>query len=652
MTVGVRGFAIPCIARSAPTLIAMKAMESSARWRGAVAVAVGAVVLRIVFGVSTWAPGWSALTWDDFTRVAIAQEWAAAPYVADGLVWLPLPVWITGSVFAIAGRWFLESPMALMAMLNTAAVMVASAISAWSAHRLFGSRIGTLGVFLLTLFAPWAYFLSLSGLAEPLYFVAIALTSAGLVSWAASGQDRWLGLGSFGVAAAAAMRYEGWWLAAAFLAVICVDALLLLRTHAVRFVVRSRARSLAIAAAPFVVPVAWMAVNVAQTGSPTTFARESARYFESAYGGFERRLDRLVYYPAAMVRAAPILLLLEGVAAFVHRRRRGVVLLVGLFATQFLLFYGASAVTGAYGAFPERFLFAYALGLSPLVAGLPGAFRAARVPAGLGRLLGAGLVAIVVLGTMVRLGDRPVEWTHAPDLLALNEQLGAVTTDGRNVTVVIGEGTEIDVIPMRIQNGDRVEVLVADGLLGTPARASLWAERVPFDVVALDLPADPSIGRYRLGGPMADQMTLSPCDGCDGWLWRDEAGIERPVGGGPYLGLEFTTDDPAPGQRTALIKRIQRTPDIGRGSVDLRWLYGHGFNRGRMNMVVVLDDEPIFRADIGDPSRWTEVRFDVPPGQGTSELRIEVVALEGIEDGWAWGRASTVLVRRFSVETQ
>ncbi|MGB5168846.1 MAG: hypothetical protein WBP49_10630, partial [Acidimicrobiia bacterium] len=222
---------------------------SAPRRRTLILLVVAAVVVaRIALGYLTWAPGWSALTWDDFTRVAIARHWADAPFWFNGFVWLPLPVWITGSIYTVAGGWFASSPMALMAIINTVAVFIAAAIAAWSAHRMFSDTIGTLTVFVVVLFAPWSYFLSLSGLAEPLYFVAIATAAAGLVSWAVSGKNTSLVVGSLGVAAAAGMRYEGWWLAGAWIAVIGIDSLLLLRRRPFGDVLRERFATLLIAA--------------------------------------------------------------------------------------------------------------------------------------------------------------------------------------------------------------------------------------------------------------------------------------------------------------------------------------------------------------------------------------------------------------------
>ena len=78
-------------------------------------------------------------------------------------------------------------------------------------------------------------------------------------------------------------------------------------------------------------------------------------------------------------------------------------------------------------------------------------------------------------------------------------------------------------------------------------------------------------------------------------------------------------------------------------------MWGHGFNRGRMSIQVMLDDALVFESDIGDPSRWRSVDFTIPAGTEPSELSVSVVALPGIEAGWGWGTASGVLVRSLTV---
>ena len=61
-----------------------------------IVAAVLLVATRAALAFLIWEPGYSALTWDDFSRVAISQGWAQNPYVIADLVWLPLPTWING----------------------------------------------------------------------------------------------------------------------------------------------------------------------------------------------------------------------------------------------------------------------------------------------------------------------------------------------------------------------------------------------------------------------------------------------------------------------------------------------------------------------------------------------------------------------------
>jgi hypothetical protein len=269
------------------------------------------------------------------------------------------------------------------------------------------------------------------------------------------------------------------------------------------------------------------------------------------------------------------------------------------------------------------------------------------------RVLKPAAVAIIVVAvviTGVRMQDRPEEWTHAPDLLALNEQIGLVAVPGVR-EVVAGPDTETDHIPLNVQNGDRVALSVTSDPTAIPGQAGdVRLERSPSRILEFDLNNAPAIGRYRLAGPRAEEFRLPPCTGCEGWRWIDEGGNERPLEGGPYLGFQFVTNDPLAGERTAIATTIPPSEQARSGRVDLRGLWGHGFNRGRMSIVVALDDTVLSTTDIGDPSRWRTVEFDIPAGAEAHVLSVSVVALPGIEAGWGWGTASGVLVRELVVE--
>ncbi|MDP8959912.1 MAG: hypothetical protein M3N51_12185, partial [Actinomycetota bacterium] len=138
---------------------------------------LAALALRVVLGIMAWEPGWSALTWDDFTRVELALDWAQRPSVAIGrLVWLPLHTWVLGTAFLLTGGLFGDSPMALAAVVNSLAVLGAAGLVGRAAWHLFGSSSGALLAFAAILFSPWGFYVSLSGHSEGLYYLAVALT--------------------------------------------------------------------------------------------------------------------------------------------------------------------------------------------------------------------------------------------------------------------------------------------------------------------------------------------------------------------------------------------------------------------------------------------------------------------------------------------
>jgi hypothetical protein len=156
------------------------------------------------------------------------------------------------------------------------------------------------------------------------------------------------------------------------------------------------------------------------TGDPLFFVKENARSFtnfSSDYGTIQGLQTRIAYYPASLLRTAPLLLAGAVTVIVLHRANRSVRALGGIVALQFSMVYASSLVSPVLGVFSERFLVAIVLALAPLLGGL-----ATILPrlSGHRRIAVAASVAAAAIGvTAVRIADRPVEWSHAPDLLAL-----------------------------------------------------------------------------------------------------------------------------------------------------------------------------------------------------------------------------------------
>lgn len=622
--------------------------------RGAVPAAVLLLLAgRAILGLLTWEPGWTTLTWDDYGRMALALQWADRPYLgAGGLVWLPLHSWLVGALGRLTGGLFSESPLALAATVNSLAVFGAAGLVGRAAWHLFRSEAGALAAFATMLFSPWGYYISLSAHSEGLYYLGIAAAVWGLAAYLTTGRTVPLFGGAGGVAATALLRYEGWWLALAWLGVLA-------GVHAKGWhsgARRVRPGVVAAALLPFGSPLLWLLVNLATTGDLLTFARRSAVSFQAGFGGGVA-IDpflRAVFNPLTTFQTAPFLLPLLLLGALLSwRSHRHVRPVLGLVAIPFLLLYGTSLILPTFGDLAQRYLFGFVVGLIPMVGAAPELLGRLQ-PVGWRRLAAGVLVALAVGVTAVRLADRPTEWRHGPDLLTLTAALGEATAGKGRLGVVIGPGMEQFWLPLGLQNGNRVEVASAEVEgLDDPARlppgAELWVERLGDRIFDLP-PAEAVVGRFHLYGPAAATLPIdSPCCG-PAWVLRDERGRALRVPPAPYLALEFAADDPLPGDTASLLTELPRDGEEPlRGSVELRWLYGHGVHRGRILAQVLLGEELLFQTDIGEPTRWVRVPFVVPSGGGPATLEVRLYAGDWVDPGWGWGRASTVLVRSLEV---
>ena len=606
-----------------------------------IALIGGLIALRVWLAVLLWEPGWSALTWDDFSRVAHARAWAADPTVVPDLVWLPLPIWLYGLVFRLTGSWFTDNPLLLAAVVNTTIMMAVAAVSAWTARRLFHSTGAGVAAGLAMLFAPWGVWLSLSGLSEPVYFLTVAAAMAATLRWLQERRPLWLGMAALAIAAGAASRYEGWVMLVSWAAVLAWREL-----RPPRPAPTPGIHPLWIIAAPGLVPIAWALVNLQRTGNPLFFAEESARIFLDAYGALYGLVTRAFYYPTSLLRAAPAIILIAVLVVVAKRRDRTVVTIALVPGLAFALLWASSLISPAVGAFNERYLFAFAVAVVPIAGGL---LALPTVPAPRRAVAGvtAGVVGAVALAAF-RLPHVPEEWTAAPDLLALTEALGEVADPDDPLTVIVGEGMQSDVVMLEIRNGDALHVVVP-GSPTDPASlgpGEILLERLPQRLDAIGAPATTQVGRYAVYGETS--AALAACPGCTGWTYRSETGSEQAIDAGGYVPLEFVGDDPAPGSEAVVW--IDLASPGATAVLELRSLYGHGFNPGRLELQVRSDGVVVFRRDIAEPSRWLTVHVSLPTGSDPVRLEVVVVAQPGIEIGWGWGRASTVLIRSLTVE--
>ncbi len=648
--------------RSPPALSQEEGFAGTDRrvWRLG-ALVIGLVVARLAVGVALWRPGWSALSEDDFYRVAQAQEWAWRPFflTSPDMVWLPLQAWVHGLAFRLVGRPFVDDPMLLVALVNSGAALAAAALVGWSGYYLFASARGAVVAFAVVLFSPYAVFTSLSGLSEPLYYLAVALAVWGLVAWQVRGRTWALAMGSLGVAASAALRYEGWLLAASWVVIVAFtvpDA----EDSSLEALLRSWWRhkaELVLAVAPLIVPIVRLGIYAAHHRTILGFLALQAQGFATGISRepFSGQVDRWLYYPASLFRSAPVLMpALLVLAVWCARTTPAARPLISLIGLQFPVFCVLSMSSGAMGGFRERFMFAFAIGLSPLLGAVPLLLDRLRSP--IVRWTAAGLLASVAISAVAHgLANPPDEWSPPADLLEVSTALGAAArAQGRPLNVVLGPGTEHDAMILQIPNGGRLRLALAQdrGLrdpIGLPASIDVWLERLPARVATLPVRAGRVIGRYYIYGPAASSVP-GPDTALSGWSRRDETGALTPLVPTSPLVIELADDDPRPGATVALERAVARGPRARSGSLRIRSMFGHGFHLGRILAEVRVDGQTVFRRDVARRGGSETARFVIPPGTGSSVVAVVLTALPGIEPGWAWGRVSTTLVRDFRLD--
>ncbi|MGZ5383462.1 MAG: hypothetical protein ACXWH0_05675 [Acidimicrobiia bacterium] len=604
----------------------------------------GAAILVIGFAIASvlrWDPPWNSVFLDDFTRTLHAMRWADQPFWAEpGLMWLPGHTYLLGALISVAGTSI--QPLALSAALNTALMIGAGLSLAATAWIAFRSRAGALLVLVVALVAPWTHKLALSGLAEPLYITGMTVGLFALARWLSDRSLRSLGLTAAGLSIGVLVRFDAW---AMWGVSFLIVAAILVRSP--RLPARRLIASLGVILLPGAIPIAWAAASWVKFGKPLAFFEIYSNVFLSGFGGGQTPLERLLFYPAALVRSDPYLAAVVSIAVVASwlrapRYRPLIAIPLGAFG----LLWAAAIVSGSIGFPPERFMhgillsLAWTLGVVPAL--LPKAESRSITQIG----VAVGLAAFAAI-SLVRWSDRPEEWTFAPDLLELSVALAG---SGSPLEVFIPADLSNEDAPISVLGSGRVHVTT----IGSDDVAAAIADDTPHRVVVDRFPErlrrlpvpNQTIGRFGVFATDTAPLSgfRSECGDCRGWQQTDEFGITTPAAAdSPMLALQFTGVEARPGNVARLTRVV--TSDGGTGSLELIPLYGRGFNLGRLTVEVRLGDQLIYQVDSAEPGGWRSIEIPLPDGCTREELSIAVIASETIEPTWGWGRASDLLVR-------
>lgn len=280
------------------------------------AVVVGATKLCI--GLVVLSSGFSAISDDDFSRVVIAQRWAASPVLdPSGTSWLPLPFWLNGLVMMIGDRSLATARGVALALGVLAAIGIYGAARLLCPHR----RDAYLGA-LVAAVVPSAAVLGVATVPE---LPAAALAAVG-VATVTSQSARHRLLGASALLLACLCRYEPWLVAAVFAVMTVWDG------WRGRLVPELRSRQLSALAALLALagPIFWVVHNGVAHGDPLHFLARVSNYQQAlgpeSSSTWSGAGAALLAYPLQLLRQEPELWLLAALLLgqrWVASRRAG-----------------------------------------------------------------------------------------------------------------------------------------------------------------------------------------------------------------------------------------------------------------------------------------------------------------------------------------
>lgn len=316
--------------------------------------------IRLVLAWLSLRLGFVEYNADGFTRVIHGYEWLQNPRWEVG-VWLPLHFWLLGGALAIWDNLYL-APKLLATLAGLATITNLALVGA----TLAGRRAGALTALVVAAF-PYEVWFSVSGMAEPVFHAFVSGAALGLARWWVTGSGRPLVLGALSLMAATAVRYEGWFYAAVWAALVLGGGWL-------RGWLRGRRQAGVVLGAllPFLFIGVWLQQNYALFGDPLAFARETAAIKTELDPAnvSASLLQRLLAYPRALLQIVRVVVVAStGAALWLllrHPRRWGVhVVFVG---GQALLLILVTATFANLGPGAERYLLSNVVLLLPALA--------------------------------------------------------------------------------------------------------------------------------------------------------------------------------------------------------------------------------------------------------------------------------------------
>lgn len=232
------------------------------------ALVVDALVVagfKLLVSALVLARGFRAISDDDYARIVIAQRFAEAPALdPSGTSWLPLPFWLYGIAFSVAGPSLAVARGVALLLGALAALLVWAAASSLGAN-----RAGALLAGLLAAALPHSAWLGAATVPEAL---SAALTAFGVAAATSENTRRRLA-GGLALGAACWCRYEAWSVTAAIAAWTMVCA------------VRRRDAKHFAPAAIALAPIAFWLVNGALRHGDALFFWKRVTGYKQALGG-------------------------------------------------------------------------------------------------------------------------------------------------------------------------------------------------------------------------------------------------------------------------------------------------------------------------------------------------------------------------------